>query len=422
MALSVASLRCIGCGAVTAQLGRSCRCATCGDLLEVDYGDSLANLSPQQGPAQWRSRRASMRPEDRSGVWRFRELLPIVEDVSRAVSLEEGNTPLIELPRCGAAIGVRHLAAKHQGMNPTGSFKDTGMTTAVTMAQAAGAEWLACASTGNTSASMAAYAARAGLRSLVLVPEGNTAPAKLAQALDYGAVVVQLRTDFDGCVRVLGELVERLPVWLVNSVNPYRLEGQKTAAIEIMEQRDWEPPDHIVMPGGYLANASALGKGVLELRQGNLIARLPRISIVQAEGANPLVHSWRQNGGRELKPVRAATRASAIRIGNPASWKKAVRVLRATGGECLDVSEEEIAAAKTQLGREGAACEPASAAALAGAAKLARSGFIRPDETVVLVLTGHGLKDPEYTLTELPALPSLEADAEAVERALGKLG
>lgn len=419
MALNSACLRCIGCGAVTATLGRDCRCTSCGDLLEVEYAAPLpGGLTVAQARTQWRERRAGSSPWDRSGVWRFRELLPIVGDLPSIVSLGEGNTPLYDLPRCAAAVGLPHLWAKHQGLNPTGSFKDTGMTTAVTMARSAGAAWLACASTGNTSASMAAYAARAGLRSLVLVPEGKIAASKLAQALDCGAVCIQLRTDFDGCVRVLSDLLTRLPIWLVNSVNPYRLEGQKTAMFEILEQLEWNAPDHVVVPGGNLANASALGKAALELRRWGLLDRLPRVSVVQAAGANPLVRSLRQTGGRELEPVRAETRASAIRIGNPASWKKAVRVLHETGGECLDVSEEDIALAKSRLGSEGVACEPASAAALAGAAKLARAGFIKPGETVVLVLTGHGLKDPEYTMHGASRPLTLDADAGAVERAL----
>ncbi|MGH9416207.1 MAG: threonine synthase [Terriglobales bacterium] len=331
-------------------------------------------------------------------MWRFRELLPPVADESRIISLQEGNTPLIYLQRCAQTLGVEQLWAKHLGLNPTGSFKDGGMTVAVSRAREEGRDWLACASTGNTSASMAAYAARAGLRSLVLVPAGQITWAKLAQAMEYGARTLQLQADFDGCVRVLRELVHHAPVYLVNSVNPYRLEGQKTAAAEILEALDWRSPDHVVVPGGNLANASALGKGWMELLAAGFIERLPHISIVQAEGANPLVRSIRDYQGRELHPLNALTLASAIRIGNPASWKKAVAVLQNTGGWALDATESEIALAKVDLGRDGISCEPASAAALAGARKLRQQGFIQAGERVVIVLTGHGLKDTEYTL------------------------
>ena len=283
-------------------------------------------------------------------------------------------------------------------MNPTGSFKDTGMTAALSVAAERGFGWVACASTGNTSAAMAAYAARAGLRSVVFIPEGKIAWGKLSQAMDYGALTIQLRTDFDGCVRVVTELVRSQPIYLLNSVNPYRLEGQKTPAFEILEQMDWQVPEHLIVPGGNLANSSALAKGFAEMRQLGLIARIPRISIIQAEGANPLYTAMRDNGGRDLTPVTAETRASAIRIGNPASWHKAVHALQATGGWCEQVSEAEIALAKAQIGAEGIGCEPASAVTLAGLKKLVADGRVGTEERVVLVLTGHTLKDSDYTI------------------------
>jgi threonine synthase len=245
---------------------------------------------------------------------------------------------------------------------------------------------------------MAAYAAQAGLRSLVLIPEGQIAWGKLSQALDYGAVTCALRTDFDGCSRVLGEVVERAPIYLLNSVNPYRVEGQKTAAFELMEQLQWQVPDHVIVPGGNLGNSSALGRAFLEMQQMGMISRLPKISIIQAEGANALVRTMREAGGKKLIPVQAETMATAIRIGNPASWKKAVRVLAATGGACEQVSEQEIAEAKAEIGLDGVGCEPASAVTLAGLKKLVQQGFVRTSEAVVLILTGHLLKDPEYTL------------------------
>ena len=296
-----------------------------------------------------------------------------------------------------ARTGVERLYAKHQGMNPTGSFKDTGMTVAATFAREAGYRWVACASTGNTSASMAAYAARGNMRSVVLVPEGKISWSKLSQALDYGALTCQLRTDFDGCLRLLQELVRRAPVYQLNSINPFRLEGQKTLALELLEQFDWQPPDHIIVPGGNLGNSSAIGKALLEMLEIGLIPRLPKLSVIQAEGANALLRTLRETGGNRLVSVHAETRATAIRIGNPASWEKAVKVIRATGGACEQVSEIEIAQAKAEIGAEGIGCEPASAVTLAGLKKLLAQGFVKPEETVVLVLTGNLLKDPDFT-------------------------
>jgi threonine synthase len=283
-------------------------------------------------------------------------------------------------------------------MNPTGSFKDTGMTAAMSVAKERGFQWVACASTGNTSAAMAAYAARAGLRSLVLIPEGKIAWGKLSQAMDYGAVTCQLKADFDGCLRLLTQIVKEAPIYLLNSVNPYRLEGQKTPAFEIAEAFDWNVPDHLIVPGGNLGNSSALGKGFRELHELGLVARMPRISVIQAEGANPLVRSMASNNGSSLEPVEAHTRATAIRIGNPASWRKAARIIQDTGGWCLDVNEAEIAIAKAELGTEGLGCEPASAVTLAGLKKLCAQGKIAASDSVVLVLTGHTLKDADYTI------------------------
>jgi threonine synthase len=401
---SVAQIRCIGCGAVHKSSGGNQRCSACGDLLEIAYpawqasGARAAGLNASELKALWRRRRGSNAAVDQSGVWRFREVLPALADGHDPITLREGNTPLYEMPRCARIAGVQHLYAKHQGMNPTGSFKDTGMTIAASFALQAGFRWVACASTGNTSASMAAYAARGGMHSLVLIPDGKVSWGKLSQALDYGAVTCQLKTDFDGCMRVLNEVVERMPVYLLNSVNPYRIEGQKTAAIELLEQCDWQSPDHVIVPGGNLGNSSALGKALLEMKELGLISTLPKISIIQAEGANPLVRTLRENGGKQLIPVQAETMATAIRIGQPASWKKAIRVLRETGGTVEQVSEIEIAQAKAEIGADGIGCEPASAVTLAGLKKLAEQGFVRPSETVVLVLTGHLLKDPEFTL------------------------
>jgi threonine synthase len=346
----------------------------------------------------WRERRSSSETLDQSGVWRFRELLPILDNYGNAITLLEGNTPLYPLTRSAKKLGMDQLFAKHQGMNPTGSFKDTGMTAALSVAKERGFEWVACASTGNTSAAMAAYAARAGLKCLVLIPEGKIAWGKLSQAMDYGAITCQLKTDFDGCVKVLADIVRDQPIYLLNSVNPYRLEGQKTPAFEIAEALEWTVPDHLIVPGGNLANSSALGKGFRELRELGLVARIPRISVIQAEGANPLVRSFAATHGKALEAVEAHTRATAIRIGNPASWRKAVRVIQDSQGWCLDVSEAEIAIAKAELGAEGLGCEPASAVTLAGLKKLRGDGKIAATETVVLLLTGHTLKDADYTI------------------------
>ena len=270
-------LRCVGCGAVILPdtVEKDFRCVDCAELLEVEYPSWSEAGAPFASPRRmpnpgalrwlWQERLQSRVPIDQSGVWRFRELLPILIHPEQAVTLREGNTPLYRLLQSAEELGLENLYAKHQGMNPTGSFKDTGMTAALSVARERGFQWVACASTGNTSAAMAAYAARAGLRSIVFIPEGKIAWGKLSQSMDYGAVTCQLNTDFDGCVRVLAELVRRAPIYLLNSVNPYRLEGQKTPAFEIVEQFDWQVPDHVIVPGGNLANGSALGKGFVEM-------------------------------------------------------------------------------------------------------------------------------------------------------------
>ena len=398
-------LRCFGCGARISgpDAQPDFRCAACGDLFEVEYPGWAQRGGPDRpNPGAlkwlWRERRCSSEGLDHSGVWRFRELLPILDSFGSAVTLREGNTPLYHLTRAAKALGIDQLYAKHQGMNPTGSFKDTGMTAAMSVAKERGFEWVACASTGNTSASMAAYAARAGLRSLVLIPDGKIAWGKLSQAMDYGAVTCQINADFDGCLTLLTRIVKEAPIYLLNSVNPYRLEGQKTPAFEIAEAFDWNVPDHLIVPGGNLGNSSALGKGFREMHELGLTARMPKISVIQAAGANPLVRSLADNGGTALEPVEAHTRATAIRIGNPASWRKAARAILDTGGWCLDVTEAEIAIAKAEIGAEGLGCEPASAVTLAGLKKLRAEGKIAPIETVVLVLTGHTLKDADYTI------------------------
>ena len=401
---TVARLRCIGCGATPDSAGQDFRCTDCGDLFEFVFPGW--NYDPAALKSLWLNRRTSVGKScvdksanrlDQSGVWRFRELLPHIPE-EHAITMGEGNTPIYHLQGCARKVGIENIYAKHQGMNPTASFKDTGMTFAASSAHQRGFRWVACASTGNTSASMAAYAARGNMHSLVLIPEGKISWGKLSQSLDYGALTCQLRADFDGCVRILNELVRQKPVYLLNSVNPYRIEGQKTAAIELLEQLGWEAPDHIIVPGGNLGNSSAIGKALLEMHELKLISRLPKLSIIQAEGANPFYRCVREFGGTKLEPMTADTLATAIRIGNPASWKKALRVLRATGGEVEQVSEVEIAEAKAEIGADGIGCEPASAVTLAGLKKLRARGFVKPGEMVVLILTGHLLKDPDFTI------------------------
>jgi threonine synthase len=415
-------LRCTNCGIRIAadSAAADFRCPNCHGLYEVVYpwspGGSWSpgaqQLSTPLGEApssgirlpnpgalryRWQELRTSTMPIDQSGVWRFRDLLPILANLDNVVTLHEGNTPLYAMPRCAKIAGIDWLLAKHQGMNPTGSFKDTGMTAAISVAVERGFKWVACASTGNTSAAMAAYAARAGLRSIVFIPEGKIAWGKLSQSMDYGALTVQLKTDFDGCLRLLLELVRRFPIYLLNSVNPYRLEGQKTPAMEMVEQMEGQVPEHLIVPGGNLANSSALGKGFLEMKHIGLISRVPKISVIQAEGANPL-YRWFNDTNREMKPVVADTRATAIRIGNPASWQKASRIIEETGGWCEQASEQEIALAKAEIGAEGIGCEPASAVTFAGLKKLIAQGRVLREERTVLLLTGHTLKDSQYTI------------------------
>lgn len=425
MSLRSHQLRCIGSGERIAPetVASDFRDPESGELYEVEYPwsetrsalDETPRLLPHAMALRhlWAERRDSTLAIDQSGVWRYRELLPILQNDEHAVTLREGNTPLYDLPRTGKLLGLDFLLAKHQGMNPTGSFKDTGMTAALSVAAERGFKWVACASTGNTSAAMAAYAARAGLRAIVFIPEGKIAWGKLSQSMDYGAISVQMKTDFDGCVKMLNGLVMRNPIYLLNSVNPYRLEGQKTPAIELCEQLDWQVPEHVIVPGGNLANGSALGKGFAELKHLGFIDRIPKISVIQAEGANPLF-KWFTNAEKQLQPVTADTRATAIRIGNPASWRKAARVIESTGGWCEQANESEIALAKAQIGAEGIGCEPASAVTLAGLKKLVAQGRVQTGERVVLLLTGHTLKDPEYTIDfhkQLLAMDEPEAAA-----------
>lgn len=342
-------------------------------------------------------RAGSWDPIDRSGVWRYRELLPAFAPFDTVVTIPEGNTPIYSMPLCAGYAGLKNLLAKHQGLNPTGSFKDNGMTTAVTMARKLGAKMVACASTGNTSASMAAYAARAGMRSIVFIPDGQIAFGKLSQALDYGGLTIQIAGDFDAAMHIVEKICTEERVYLLNSINPFRIEGQKTIMIEMLHQLGWRVPDWVVVPGGNLGNSSSFGKAFDELKALGMIDRAPRIAVIQADGANPLYQSF-ASGNRTLVPVSAHTRATAIKIGNPVSFDKAWHALESTNGVVEQVTEEEIGLAKSRIGADGIGSEPASATTVAGVKKLVASGIIKPDESVVCILTGHVLKDPDYTV------------------------
>ena len=370
-------------------------CSRCGGLLDIERREEIDSAPLRQ---IWQQRRSSLDPRDRSGVWRFREFLPFTED-TEVVSLGEGNTPLYDAPRSADYCRLPQLKLKHQGCNPTGSFKDTGMTAAVTQARKLGARLVVCASTGNTAASLAAYAARADLLCAILVPSGQVSHAKLAQALDYGAKVLEIDGNFDTCMNAIRELAEDGSVYLVNSINPFRIEGQKTVAFELAEQLEWRVPDHLVVPGGNLGNSSAFGKGFRELAASGLIDRAPKITVVQAEGAAPFARYYSDHEHESfVNEQQPQTLASAIKIGAPVSWQKAWRAVHETGGSVITVTEQEIADAKAMIGRDGIGCEPASATTIAGIRKLVADRSISEDESVVAVLTGHLLKDTDYVM------------------------
>jgi threonine synthase len=350
-----------------------------------------------------------------SGVWRFRELL--LPGRGPLVSHPEGNTNLYRRDAVSRWSGVPDLALKHEGENPTGSFKDRGMTVAVTQAVRAGATALACASTGNTSASLAAYAAQAGVPALVFVPRGKVAAGKLAQALCYGAHVLEVKGDFDQCLRLVREASAELGLTLLNSVNPWRIEGQKTIVLEMLQQRAWDPPDWIVVPAGNLGNTAAFGKALVEARELGLISRLPRIAAIQAAGAAPFFRSFRTGFRRQFR-VRAETVATAIRIGDPVSYERAVRSIRQTRGVVAAVSDREILAAKAVIDGAGIGCEPASAASLAGLRQLVRRGIVGRGDSVVAVLTGHLLKDPQVTRAAPVVIAPRIAEVERVLKAI----
>jgi threonine synthase len=369
-------------------------CPKCGGLIEAGY--SRLTEDPAALRRKFRDRRGSNVPLDASGVWRYREMFPFLNDYAHVVTLREGNTPLLDAPQAAEYGGLKRIAFKHQGYNPTGSFKDNGMTCGVAQARRLGMRRVACVSTGNTSASMAAYAAAAGIEALIFLPHGNISFGKLAQALEYGARTLEVEANFDQILALVRVLAERLGIYLLNSVNPFRIEGQKSIMFELLDQRDWRVPDWVVLPGGNLGNISAFGKGLREAKEAGLIDRLPRLAVIQAEGSAPF-YDFVKDCAREFHPVcKPETLATAIRIGDPVSWPKALNEIRATNGEVEKVTEQEIADAKAIIGRCGIGCEPASAATLAGIRKLTAAGVIDPEADVVAVLTGNVLKDPDY--------------------------
>lgn len=370
-------------------------CPKCGGLLEAQYDFGKPDVGAMK--IAFRERRMSNAPLCQSGVWRYRELFPFIDDDRHIVSLREGNTPLLDAPGAAAYAGLAALAFKHQGFNPTGSFKDNGMTAGVAQARRLAMKRVACVSTGNTSASMAAYASAGGLEPLIFIPHGNISYGKLAQALEYGAKTFQVEANFDQILALVRVLAERLGIYLLNSINPFRIEGQKSIVIEMLDQRDWRAPDWIVLPGGNLGNTSAFGKALRELLDLGFIDRLPRLAVVQAEGASPFYEYMRARGRAAFRAQdHPETLATAIKIGDPVSWPKAQREIETTKGVVERVSEQEIADAKAVIGQIGIGCEPASAATLAGIRKLTASGVIARNADVVAVLTGNVLKDPDY--------------------------
>jgi threonine synthase len=409
--------RCLDCARTTPERSAAVVCPHCGGLLAIEHP------APRARGAVLAKRFAA---RGGSGVWRYRELV-MPGAPAEPVSYPEGNTPLLARPAVNAWSGAAHLLLKHEGMNPTGSFKDRGMTVALTQAKRTGARAVACATTGNTGASMAAYAALAGIPALVLVPAQGVSAAKLAQSLAYGARVLLVRGDFDDCLRLLREASETLGVYLLNSVNPWRIEGQKTIIFEMLAQLGWRAPDWIAFPAGNLGNTAAFWKAVREARALGLIKSVPRLLAVQAAGAAPFAMSYR-DGFRVRHVVKADTVATAIKIGDPASYQRGVTAVQETNGVVASVSDAEILEAKAVIDASGAGCEPASAASVAGVRQLRRSGVIGEKERVVAVLTGHVLKDPDilvrYHRDTEPAPPGanrpveIEATLRAVERAM----
>jgi threonine synthase len=418
--------QCEQCHATISELDPASVCPTCGGLLELVH-PSLSTLDAQELRRRFSERRLVMNGPSASGVWRYRELvLPSAAD-DVIVSHPEGNTPLIGRERIAQWAGVDRLLVNHEGHNPTGSFNDRGMTVAMTQARRIGARAVACASTGNTSASLAAYAAQAHLPALVFVPAGQVALGKLTQTMAYGARTLLVRGNFDACLSLAREASAALDIQLLNSINPFRLEGQKSIVFELLDQLGWDAPDWIALPAGNLGTTSAFGRALRDAKAVGLIDRVPRVAAIQAAGAAPFAAAFAHHFAERTR-VNPETIATAIRIGDPASWDRAVRTIRETNGVVASVTDEEILDAKAVIDAAGVGCEPASAASVAGVAKLRREGVIARDERVVAVLTGNLLKDPGALVKyhqEMEPPPKranrpveIDATVEEVERAM----
>ncbi len=392
-------------------------CDACGSLLDITYD---WNSLPTPDSLKWFEKKWSRRnePLEKSGVWRFRELLPFAPD-NKIVTIGEGQTPLHASLCVDKYIGLKpdRVRLEYEGMNPSGSFKDNGMTAAFTHAHMIGAKRAACASTGNTSASLALYCGMSRLmQAVIFIGSGKISYGKLSQALDYGALTMQIAGDFDDAMQRVREISKRLGIYLVNSVNPFRLEGQKTIMLRVLESLDWQIPDWIVVPGGNLGNSSSFGKAFHELKQLGLIDRIPRLAIINAAGANTLHELYEKRGLRwnngspntsivdsyyaelDAASLRADTIASAIEINRPVNLMKCLRALECCNGVVREVTDQQILDAKSQVAANGLGCEPASAASVAGAKMLCEQGIIDPEERVVCILTGHQLKDPTATV------------------------
>lgn len=373
-----------------------------GELLDVihdfDAIRSMLRIKKQNNISReyFSNKRSTINGQPSGGVWHFRELVMPDLPESEIISKQEGNTRLYRSKKISAWLGLNKekFFLKHEGENPTGSFKDRGMTVAITMAKHLKQRAVTCASTGNTSASLAAYASEAELTGLVLIPKGNVAVGKISQALAYGTKTLIVNGDFDDCMRLIREAQEKLSAYPLNSINPFRLEGQKTIVWEILMQMNWQIPDWIVFPGGNLGNTSAFGKALHEAKELGLIDRLPRFAVIQAEGASPFYKAFKNNFS-ELKVEKADTIATAIKIGNPVNYTKAIRSLQWTNGIVESVTDEEILEAKANVDAAGIGAEPASCATVAGIKKLIAGGEIKSNETVVGILTGNILKDPQ---------------------------
>ena len=415
----VAFQRCIApqCGATYSVQEVLVACPKCGDLLDVAYDWDRAEVprSLREFEASWTRRRE---PSCYSGVWRFHRLLPFCS-TDQIVTVGEGQTLFQQADVVAQFVGLEAggLHLQYEGMNPSGSFKDNGMTAAFTHANMTGAQRAACASTGNTSASLAMYCAVTRLmKAVIFIGSGKISYGKLSQALDYGALTVQIAGDFDDAMVRVREVCRELGIYLVNSINPFRLEGQKSIMFRVLEALAWQTPDWIVVPGGNLGNSSAFGKAFAELKQLGLIDRIPRLAVINAAGADTLYQLYDQRGMRwnqgqtdmqvadeyaaelDTQQKKASTIASAIEINRPVNFRKCLRALEICDGVVRRVTDQEILDAKAQVGAGGIGCEPASAASVAGAKLLRAEGVINADDRVVCILTGHQLKDPTATV------------------------